>query len=236
MMARGHLLSGALAGLATAPAVGTGHGWVLTGVWVAACTYGGTVPDLDMPGAWASKTFWPVTYPLALLMRWLSIVVYDLTATEFDRANHGGHRGLTHTAVFCPLFGLALYGLMVSSTYVPAEVAFVIAGGITVGCWAHIAGDCCTFWGCPVWWPVVLPWSGGKRWYCVGVPHSMRFRAGGLDDDEEGNWWQAGGERITTGLLWVACAAVSFSYVPGGYGFVFDLVGSLVDRSTSWMI
>jgi len=232
MMARGHLLSGVLAGVLTVPVTPWASSPLGSGLWVLACSYGGWVPDLDMPGAKLSKVLGPVTYILALGIRALSIVVYELTRTEKDQPDSDGHRTLTHTLVFPPAFGLAVYGLMVSLRS-PHDVASIVASGLVVGSWAHIAGDCCTIYGCPLWWPFVID---GRRWYYAGIPRVLRFRAGTDHDDKPWlNWWEAAGERVVTFLLYIAVVLASFALVPGGYSWVFGTVGDLAGWSTSWM-
>ncbi|MZE77656.1 metal-dependent hydrolase [Streptomyces xinghaiensis] len=46
---------------------------------------------------------------------------------------------------------------------------------IVLGSLVHCAGDAITVSGCPVLWPIPV---GSKRWYPVGPPKAMRFRAG----------------------------------------------------------
>jgi LexA-binding, inner membrane-associated putative hydrolase len=46
---------------------------------------------------------------------------------------------------------------------------------IVLGALVHNIGDAITVSGCPVLWPVPI---GGKRWYPLGTPQFMRFRAG----------------------------------------------------------
>lgn len=46
---------------------------------------------------------------------------------------------------------------------------------ITLGALVHDLGDALTISGCPVLWPIPVK---GRRWYPVGTPHFMRFRAG----------------------------------------------------------
>lgn len=46
---------------------------------------------------------------------------------------------------------------------------------IVLGALVHNIGDAITISGCPILWPVPI---GGKRWYPLGTPHFMRFRAG----------------------------------------------------------
>ncbi|WP_344631757.1 metal-dependent hydrolase [Streptomyces glaucosporus] len=46
---------------------------------------------------------------------------------------------------------------------------------IVLGSLVHNVGDAITVSGCPILWPIPV---GGKRWYPVGPPKSMRFKAG----------------------------------------------------------
>ncbi|WP_181765894.1 metal-dependent hydrolase [Streptomyces albidus (ex Kaewkla and Franco 2022)] len=46
---------------------------------------------------------------------------------------------------------------------------------IVLGALVHNIGDAITISGCPILWPVPI---GGKRWYPLGTPQFMRFRAG----------------------------------------------------------
>ncbi|MBA0052443.1 metal-dependent hydrolase [Streptomyces sp. AJS327] len=46
---------------------------------------------------------------------------------------------------------------------------------IVVGAMVHNIGDALTISGCPILWPIPI---AGRRWYPVGTPRFMRFRAG----------------------------------------------------------
>ncbi len=46
---------------------------------------------------------------------------------------------------------------------------------VVLGALVHSIGDALTVSGCPVLWPIPIK---GKRWYPLGTPHFMRFRAG----------------------------------------------------------
>lgn len=48
---------------------------------------------------------------------------------------------------------------------------------IVLGALVHDIGDALTVSGCPVLWPIPI---AGKRWYPIGPPKMMRFRAGEL--------------------------------------------------------
>ncbi|NJQ00128.1 metal-dependent hydrolase [Streptomyces zingiberis] len=46
---------------------------------------------------------------------------------------------------------------------------------VVLGALVHCVGDAITISGCPILWPIPI---GNKRWYPVGPPKPMRFRAG----------------------------------------------------------
>lgn len=46
---------------------------------------------------------------------------------------------------------------------------------VVLGAFVHCLGDAITVSGCPVLWPIPI---GRKRWYPIGPPQFMRFRAG----------------------------------------------------------
>src|SRR5690606_6181112 len=46
---------------------------------------------------------------------------------------------------------------------------------IVLGALVHDIGDALTVSGCPILWPIPI---GRKRWYPIGPPKAMRFRAG----------------------------------------------------------
>ncbi|MEU3719957.1 metal-dependent hydrolase, partial [Streptomyces californicus] len=46
---------------------------------------------------------------------------------------------------------------------------------IVLGALVHDIGDALTVSGCPILWPIPI---GRKRWYPLGPPKAMRFRAG----------------------------------------------------------
>lgn len=52
---------------------------------------------------------------------------------------------------------------------------------IVLGALVHDIGDALTVSGCPILWPIPI---GRKRWYPLGPPKFMRFRAGELGGDE----------------------------------------------------
>jgi hypothetical protein len=106
MMGRTHALTGWCAGLALAPAVGatTIHQAVL----FAATTAGyALLPDLDHPGASASRLLGWLTELLSWLLRRVSAAVYALTKGPRDENVSGKHRHLSHTVLFAAAMGAA---------------------------------------------------------------------------------------------------------------------------------
>lgn len=104
MMGRTHALSGWCAGLALAPAVGltTAHQAVV----FAATTAGfALLPDLDHPGARASRLLGPVSGALSWLLRRASAGLYAVTKGPRDERCSGTHRHLSHTLLFAAALG-----------------------------------------------------------------------------------------------------------------------------------
>jgi len=57
----------------------------------------------------------------------------------------------------------------------PGQQYLWIGLPIVLGSLMHCLGDALTVSGCPVLWPIPI---GRKRWYPIGTPKAMRFRAG----------------------------------------------------------
>lgn len=57
----------------------------------------------------------------------------------------------------------------------PGQQFLWIGIPVTLGALVHCIGDAITISGCPILWPIPI---GRKRWYPVGTPEFMRFRAG----------------------------------------------------------
>lgn len=106
MMGRTHAMTGWCAGLALAPAVGAGS---LHQAAVFAATTAGfaLLPDLDHPGASASRLLGWLTGALSWLLRRVSSAVYALTKGPRDEKVTGKHRHLSHTVLFAAGLGLA---------------------------------------------------------------------------------------------------------------------------------
>lgn len=106
MMGRTHALTGWCAGAALAPAVGMPS---LAGVVVLATATAGyaLLPDLDHPGARASRLLGPVTEVVCRVLRAASALAYRLTKGPRDERSAGTHRHLTHTVLFALALGVA---------------------------------------------------------------------------------------------------------------------------------
>ncbi|MER7757024.1 metal-dependent hydrolase [Kitasatospora sp. NPDC097643] len=57
----------------------------------------------------------------------------------------------------------------------PGQSYLWIGLPIALGALVHCVGDALTVSGCPILWPIPI---GRKRWYPIGPPKAMRFRAG----------------------------------------------------------
>jgi membrane-bound metal-dependent hydrolase YbcI (DUF457 family) len=104
MMGRTHALTGWCAGLAVAPLLGaTG---LVDAVLVAATTAGyALLPDLDHPGARASRLLGPITGTVSVGVRSGSRWLYERTRGPRDERHRGEHRHGTHTIAFAVLAG-----------------------------------------------------------------------------------------------------------------------------------
>ncbi|MBW8737956.1 MAG: metal-dependent hydrolase [Streptomyces turgidiscabies] len=65
--------------------------------------------------------------------------------------------------------------LAATSAWILAGVLDKPGNGIVLGALVHDIGDALTVSGCPVLWPIPI---GRKRWYPIGPPKALRFRAG----------------------------------------------------------
>lgn len=105
-MGRSHALSGWCAGLAVAPMVGLTS--VAEVVPFAAATAGyALLPDLDHPGAGASRLLGPITGFVSSVVRAFSSLLYSLTKGPRDEDSTGQHRHASHTLVAAVLLGFA---------------------------------------------------------------------------------------------------------------------------------
>lgn len=133
MTGKTHAATGALAGLALAPAaINTGLpiGGPALLLWVALAAIGALMPDLDEPQSIAGRR----SLGLAHIVRWAA----------------GGHREGTHDIILAPLTWLAL-GTIAGLATSPWWAGLPLALGVAVG----ILGDALTVDGAPVpftWW------------------------------------------------------------------------------------
>lgn len=272
MMAPGHSLTGAVAGLGTAAlANACGIPISTTGAFLASalCAGAALLPDIDHPGATVSKSFGPASMALSRTLNAFSAKVYDDTCTPLDEDRDGGHRGLTHTwpfavtvgglvaaviaiwgrpAVLVTLFvflSLAIRGLLpdvvrdaeyapgarrrsqmrgwigisalsgaltwLTASWLPADDIGAWLGVVVgLGCLVHCWGDSLTLMGCPWLWPIPIM---GQRWYPIGAPEFLRFRAGGT------------AERVVVAVLvFPALLALVLATIPRGWASVAALI------------
>ncbi|MEU4211688.1 metal-dependent hydrolase [Streptomyces sp. NPDC026206] len=236
MMGPAHSLSGAAAWLgvgAAAAAAGHPMPWPVLVVGALICAGAALAPDLDHKSATISRAFGPISRILCEIIDALSHAVYKATRAKGDPRRNGGHRTLTHTALWALLIGtgtsalamtggrwavlgilfvhlvLAVEGLLWRMARTSSDVlvwllgatsAWILAGvldqsgngshwlftgpgqeymwlglPIVLGALVHDIGDALTVSGCPILWPLPI---GRKRWYPLGPPKTMRFRAG----------------------------------------------------------
>lgn len=104
MMRAGHAITGLCAGLAAAPALGVTS--------PAAVVFGGVVtsgaallPDLDHPGATATRRLGWLTRGLSKGLRAGSAHLYEATKGPRDENCNGTHRHMTHSVLFAALLG-----------------------------------------------------------------------------------------------------------------------------------
>jgi membrane-bound metal-dependent hydrolase YbcI (DUF457 family) len=142
MMGRTHALSGWCAGLAVAPLAGLHQlGQVLL---FAVVTAGWSLaPDLDHPGAVATRWGGWVTEALSVGLRGLSAWVFAATRTARDQDSEGTHRHLSHTIAFAGVLGgAAAAGTALAPSWVvllPVAVGALLAAR-SLGQWVLLAG------------------------------------------------------------------------------------------------
>lgn len=156
MMGRTHALTGWCAGLALAPVAGAGT--LASAIAIATTTAGAAlIPDLDHPGARASRLLGPVTGMLSRGLRAGSSALYAATKGPRDERHDGEHRHMTHTLLFA-----VLLGTLVAAGSSWWGVPF-IAGTLVLG--TLLAVDALGDWLLPVAAGAALVWlvpSGGE--------------------------------------------------------------------------
>jgi membrane-bound metal-dependent hydrolase YbcI (DUF457 family) len=152
-MGRSHALSGWCAGLAVAPLVGLTS--VAEVVPFAAATAGyALLPDLDHPGAKASRLLGPITRIVSGAIRTFSGILYNVTKGPRDEEGTGKHRHATHTIAAAALLGF-LTGAAGERGGKWAVLAIALAGLVLA---ADVLGD----------W-IVLAAIGAAGWSVVNA-------------------------------------------------------------------
>jgi membrane-bound metal-dependent hydrolase YbcI (DUF457 family) len=168
MMGRTHALSGWCAGLLVAPLLGASS--VAQSLLVAATVAGWSLaPDLDHPGAVATRWGGWVTGWLSLGLRRLSAAAFEATRTPRDRDATGTHRHLSHTLVFAVVVGTgAGVGTWLSPWWVvPVPlVAGTLLAARSLGTWVLWVGTVPAVWGLLAGGDVLSPVRG---WMGVAV-------------------------------------------------------------------
>ncbi|HJQ45668.1 MAG TPA: metal-dependent hydrolase [Amycolatopsis sp.] len=156
-MGRTHALTGWCAGLAIAPAVGAGT--VHQAVAFAATTAGfALLPDLDHPGASASRLLGPLTEMLSWLLRHASALLYALTKGPRDERGKGTHRHMSHTLLFAAGLGaLTMWGTRAGGWPVVAGVALfgLLLAAQALGDWLLLVAG-----GAVAWWALTSSAAG----------------------------------------------------------------------------
>lgn len=135
MMGRSHALSGWCAGLAVAPLIGLTT--VAEVVPFAAATAGyALVPDLDHPGASASRLLGPITEAVSTVVRAFSGVLYNVTKGPRDEDSTGKHRHATHT--LAAAIGLGVLAASLGDRGKWAVLAVAVTGLVLA---ADVLGD-----------------------------------------------------------------------------------------------
>lgn len=256
MMGRTHALTGWCAGLALAPAVGADT--LHQAVVFAAVTAGfALLPDLDHPGARASRLFGPLTGALSWVLRRASAAVYQLTKGPRDERRSGTHRHLTHTLLFAVGLGaLTAAGTEAGGPWAVACIALLallLAEG-ALGDWLlPVSG------GAVLWWVGSTPngiaelaplggWLGiavaaGCFTHCLGdaltesgCPFLFPIPIAGE------TWYELRPPswlRFRTGhtaelvVIFPAFAVLAVLLLPGAFTFVGELIGSYIPPASA---
>lgn len=141
VLGRTHALTGLCAGLALAPLASDS---LAVTVVLAVTTAGfALLPDLDHPGARASRLLGPVTGALSLVLRAGSRWLYAHTKGPDDERHSGEHRHATHTVAFALLLGgLVAWGSWGWGSWFVIGVALagVLLAADALGKWVLAAG------------------------------------------------------------------------------------------------
>lgn len=112
------------------------------GTAVAGLVIGAAVfPDIDHPKATVAHTFGPVSRGISRAVHSVSGVLYSFTRTRRDHDRDGGHRGITHTALFATGTGVLTWWLVHLFWLWAVSVTLFVFGNYAVralaGSWAH---------------------------------------------------------------------------------------------------
>jgi len=147
---------------------------------VAMLVIGATVfPDVDHPEATVAHTFGPVSHRVSKIVHATSRVVYGASRSPRDQHRDGGHRGITHTALFAAGTGTGTYFLITTfGLWAAAGVLFVFTSyGLRglAGKWAHRHGWLFTssvataFTGASVFLAHTQPTTTVAWWFAVAI-------------------------------------------------------------------
>ena len=126
-------------------------------------------PDLDHPSSRPARCLGPITRLIAFWLAAQSAAIYSRTKTTKDRPNESGHRGITHTALFCLVLGAIPAAVLALAGH--PELAW-LGLPVGVGALSHVLTDGLTFYGTPMLWPIKIR---GRRWYSLGSPRVLRI-------------------------------------------------------------
>ncbi|MBH0123190.1 metal-dependent hydrolase [Rhodococcus sp. CX] len=111
-----HAVSGALVGLLVADVLPQDWGGPTstaeTFAFAGVCAGAALLPDLDTAQSTVARSFGPVSQAVAGGIDRVSVGYYNLTKGRRDRKRRGGHRTLTHTALFAGLLGVGVSALV----------------------------------------------------------------------------------------------------------------------------
>lgn len=162
-MWRTHAGTGALFGLAAIGApllIGVDLPIQVMGAFPVVSAYASAIPDVDHHSAKIRYAAPPA--------RWLFLfarLITRLCLGEEVAQRWFRHRGITHTYWFAvSLGGLISWALLLYSLQYPFLLGWAWVGiAVTVGCIAHVEGDCKTNSGCPRWAPFSWRRCGSRR-------------------------------------------------------------------------
>ncbi|WP_158886796.1 metal-dependent hydrolase [Amycolatopsis anabasis] len=255
-MGRTHALTGWCAGLALAPVVGAGT--VHQAVAFAATTAGfALLPDLDHPGARASKLLGPITGALSWLLRRASAGLYAITKGPRDENRTGTHRHLSHTVLFAAGLGALATAATAAGGWwaVAAIVLFgVLLAEDALGDWLlPVAG------GAIIWWTYTAGAAGAGQldqlggWLGIAVAAGCLVHCLGDALTESGcpflfplpiageTWYELRpprwlrfrtGKKVENLLVFPVFVVLAALLVPGIWPLVTDAVGRFFEQQT----